>query len=311
MYTNTASITRSDHRLTQGIENADGTLAFVGPPVEIAPGILSPRVRGFYRLTEDAIRFTPVRVTDTQKPTITAPADITAGNDPRLASAVVATGSPAAEDNCTPDVPTSGRRSDGRALDAPYPVGETKITWTATDAAGNTATAEQSIKVVDIEAPELTVPNNFSINATSSRGAQVSFALRSWDNVGVTSVGCTPPSGSTLPIGNSQVSCTASDAAGNSTSASFGVFVIDAQGQMGNLIDYLIALGLPNGSNNPLLNELEQAFGNIGRDISCKKLGDFQRMLIKKSSDISPDAISYMTGEATRIMVVMECSKKK
>ena len=311
MYTNTVNITKMDHRLTQGIENADGTSAFVGPLVEIAPGILSPRVRGFYRLTEDAIRFTPVRVTDTQKPTITAPADITAGNDPRLASAVVATGSPAAEDNCTPDVPTSGKRSDGRALDAPYPVGETTITWTATDAAGNTATAEQSIKVEDREAPELTVPSNFSVNATSSSGAQVSYTLGSWDNVGVTSVGCTPPVGSTLPIGNSQVSCTASDAAGNSTSASFGVFVIDAQGQMGNLIEYLISLGLPNGSNNPLLNELQQAFGNIGRDISCKKLGDFQRMLIKKSSDIPSESIGYMTNEASRIMVVMECSRNK
>ena len=89
------------------------------------------------------------------------------------------------------------------------------------------------------------------------------------------------------------------------------MFVVDAQGQMSNLIEYLIALGLPNGSNNPLLNELEQAFGNIGRDISCKKLGDFQRMLIKKSSDIPSASIGYMTNEAGRIMVVMECSNKK
>jgi hypothetical protein len=297
--------------LTQGIENADGTLSFVGPPVEIAPGVLSPRVRGFYRLTEDAIRFTPVRVTDTQKPTITAPADVIADNDPRLASAVVATGSPVAEDNCTPEVPTSGKRSDGRALDYPYPVGVTKITWTATDAAGNTATAEQLITVLDKEAPELTVPNSFSINATSSSGAQVPYRLSSWDNVGVTSLTCAPPSGSTLPIGNNSVTCTAADAAGNSTVGTFGVFVIDAHGQMGNLIEYLISLGLPNGSNNPLLNELELAFGNITQDISCKKLSDFQRMLIKKSSDIPSESIAYMTGEASRIMVVMECSRKK
>jgi hypothetical protein len=310
MYTNTVNITKMDHRLTQGIENADGTADFRGPLVEIAPGLFSPRVKAVYRLTEDAIRFTPVRVTDTQKPTITAPADITANNDPRLASAVVATGSPVAEDNCTPDVPWSGKRSDGRALDAPYPVGETIITWTATDAAGNTATALQSIKVVDIEAPELTVPNSYSVNATSSSGAKVPYTLSSWDNVGVTSLTCEPPSGSTLPIGNNSVKCTAADAAGNSTVGTFGVFVIDANGQMSNLIEYLTGLGLPNGSNNPLLNELELAFGNIGQDISCKKLSDFQRMLIKKSSDIPSESVAYMTGEATRIMVVMECSKK-
>jgi hypothetical protein len=311
MYTNTVNITRFEHRLTQGIENADGTLSFAGPQVEIAPGIMSPRVKAVYKLSEDAIRFTPVRVTDTQKPTITAPADVVANNDPRLASAVVATGSPVAEDNCTPEVPTSGKRSDGRALDYPYPVGETKITWTATDAAGNTATAEQLITVLDKEAPELTVPSNFSVNATSSSGAKVPYTLSSWDNVGVTSLICEPPSGSTLTIGSNSVKCTAADAAGNSTVGTFGVFVIDAQGQMGNLIEYLIALDLPNGSNNPLLNELEQAFGNIGRDISCKKLGDFQKMLIKKSSDIPSESVAYMTNEAGRIMVVMECSKKK
>jgi len=311
MYTNTVNITRFEHRLTQGIENADGTLVFTGPAVEVAPGILSPRVKAVYRLTEDAIRFTPVRVTDTQKPTITAPADITANNDPRLASAVVAVGSPVAEDNCTPDVPRSGTRSDGRALDYPYPVGVTKITWTATDAAGNTATAEQLITVLDKEAPELTVPNSYSVNATSSSGAKVPYTLSSWDNVGVTSLTCEPPSGSTLPIGNNSVKCTAADAAGNSTVGTFGVFVVDAYGQMGNLIEYLIALDLPNGSNNPLLNELELAFGNIGQEISCKKLRDFQSMLIKKSRDIPSESIGYMTSEAGRIMVVMECSRNK
>jgi hypothetical protein len=311
IYTNTMSTTNPGARITQGIENFDGTLAAVGPDVVRPNGVVSPRVRAVYSLANDGLKFARPRAVDIEPPSITPPANVIAGNDPRLASALVATGSPVATDNCSPDVTISGKRSDGRALDAPYPVGETKITWTATDAAGNTATAEQSITVLDVEAPELTVPNNFSVNATSSSGAKVSYTLGSWDNVGVISVACTPPVGSTLPIGNNQVSCIASDAAGNSTSGSFGVFVIDAQGQMGNLIEYLISLGLPNGSNNPLLNELQQAFGNIGQDKACKKLSDFQSMLIKKSRDIHSEDIAYMTGEASRIMIVMECSRKK
>jgi len=311
IYTNTMSTSNPGARITQGIENSDGTLAAIGPDVVKPNGVVTPRVRAVFALANDGLKFARPRAVDIEAPSITPPANVIAGNDPRLASAVVATGSPVAADNCTPDVTTSGKRSDGRALDAPYPVGETKITWTATDAAGNSATAEQSITVVDVEAPELTVPNSLSLNATSPSGAKVSYTLGSWDNVGVISAACTPPVGSTLPIGSSQVSCTASDAAGNSTSRSFGVFVIDAQAQMGNLIEYLIALGLPNGSNNPLLNELEQAFGNVGQDKSCKKLGDFQKMLIKKSQDIPSESIGYMTNEAGRIMVVMDCSKKK
>jgi HYR domain-containing protein len=312
IYTNTMSTTNPGARITQGIENSDGTLASVGPNV-VNPlnGIVSPRVRAVYRLTNDAIRFSRPRTVDTEAPSITAPANVTAGNDPHLASAVVPTGSPVASDNCTEVVTTSGKRSDGLSLDAPYPVGDTKITWTATDAAGNSATAEQSIKVLDIEAPTIKVPNSFSTNATSPLGAQVSYALDAKDNVGVISLTCNPQVGSKLPIGNNQVTCTASDAAGNSVSGSFRVYVIDAQAQLGNLIEYLISLSLPNGINNPLLNELQQAYGDAGQDKSCKKLGDFLSMLIKKSSGIPNESVGYMSAEAGRIMVVMECSRKK
>src|SRR5205823_2117061 len=39
-----------------------------------------------------------------------------------------------------------------QALSAPYPQGTTTITWTATDAAGNTATATQTVTVKDVAA---------------------------------------------------------------------------------------------------------------------------------------------------------------
>jgi Secretion system C-terminal sorting domain len=46
-------------------------------------------------------------------------------------------------------------RSDGLLLTDSYPVGKTTITWTATDALGNTATATQMVTVNDTEAPML------------------------------------------------------------------------------------------------------------------------------------------------------------
>ncbi len=96
-----------------------------------------------------------VTVNDTENPVITCPANITVGNDPGLCSAIVNPGVATATDNCS-GVSVSGTRSDGRALNAPYPVGTTTITWKATDASNNMATCLQTITVNDVEPPVIT-----------------------------------------------------------------------------------------------------------------------------------------------------------
>ena len=310
MYTNTMSTTRIGARVTQGIENADGTIAYVGDSVLLANGMKTPRVRSVFRLTNDAIRFTPVKNLDTEAPSITAPANIEDfHNDPGLGSAVIANvGSPVASDNCALEGDPIGVRSDGAALDAPYPVGITTITWTARDASGNVATASQSIEVIDVEDPIITfVPANFSVNATSSLGAMVSYAFTAQDNVGVTSQSCVPELGSRLPIGLNEVTCSASDAAGHTVSRSFVVTVVDAPTQMMNLIEYVISRGMPNGMTNPLVNELQQAFADAANDHGCKKMNDFLAMVEVKGV---PGAwADYMFSEAQRIMTVMQCQE--
>ena len=74
-----------------------------------------------------------------------------------VASAVVALGSPIASDNCG-DPTISSVRSDGAAMDAPYPVGVTTVIWTATDAAGNKASVTQTVTVLDLEPPVFQIP---------------------------------------------------------------------------------------------------------------------------------------------------------
>ena len=51
--------------------------------------------------------------------------------------------------------------------DAPdtFPLGETVVTWTATDSSGNSATATQTISVVDTTAPELIIPENIIVDS--------------------------------------------------------------------------------------------------------------------------------------------------
>jgi hypothetical protein len=405
IYTNTLVITNSSQRITQGIENADGTAAAFDSVTNPVNGVTSPRVANFFSLTNDAVRFTPpqppvvtvprdttvptappatsgnsqalgispalgscvasfnpgvatatddgsvvslvavrsddptlaldapypkgvtkitwtatdndgmttsatqtVTVVDKENPWLAAPADVSAPNDPHLPSAVVAVGSAQAADNC-PDVKVANARSDGAAITAPFMVGVTTITWTATDASGNTTSASQSIKVRDVEAPSLTVPLNVTVPATSPSGAVVNYQLNASDNVAVTSLTCTKASGATFPIGTNSVTCTAADAAGNSTSGSFDVTVYDAPTEMHNLIQYVLSLGMPNGTTNPLVNQLEAAFGSSVSDnhVACVKMNDFIGMVSKKGRDIPSGSSAYMTSQAAQIMVVLSC----
>lgn len=248
-----------------------------------------------------------VTVSDKQKPSVTAPASVSTGNNPGLASAAVAVGSASAEDNC-PNVTVSGARSDGGALAAVYPVGMITITWTATDASGNSASATQTITVRDVEAPTISVPADFGVNATSPNGAVVTFAVTAADNVGVTALSCDHNSGTIFPTGYTSITCIASDAAGNSTSKTFGVEVVGAQQQMGDLIQYVLSLGLPNGTTNPLVNQLRAAVRDGSDPQACKKMNDFISMVFKKGGDISGASVMYMNTEAKRIEKVMGCS---
>ena len=310
IYTNQLSTTNTSHLITQGIENVDGTVANYDSVLNVVLNRQLPRVRNFFKLTNDAVRFSLISTRDEEKPSITAPSNVDVGNDPGLASAVVSVGSPVASDNCI-DVTVTSARSDGKAIDAPYPVGVTTITWTATDAAGNTASASQTVTVRDIEAPVwlADAESVIEVNATSTNGAVVNYDLHVIDNVGVTSVSCVPPSGSIFPIGSAMpVECTASDAAGNSSSHALSVSVFGAHDQIGNLIQDVEALGLPDGTAQPIVNQLLTAYEQTADgSAACKKVSDFLSMVQKKSSNISSSEVTYLTAEATRILNVMGC----
>jgi hypothetical protein len=308
IYTTSFNMTNIGHRMTQGIENGDGTLAEFATALTPA-GLVTPRVRGVFTLTNDALSFSPVRVRDEVPPSITAPADLTANNDPGLASAVVAVVAPEAADDCTP-VTVSGARSDGAAIDAPYPVGSTLIRWTAEDEAGNTASATQTVTVLDVEAPVFAsrALSSLTYNATSPSGAVVSYAVNATDNVGVTSLVCEPASGSLFPLGTHPVSCTASDAASNTSSTSFSVTVLSGHEQLPNLIEIVTGLNLPNGTAQVLLNQLKTAYSEPGSgEATCKKLADFILLVEKKGASIGDASEAEIIADAERIMDALGC----
>lgn len=249
-----------------------------------------------------------VTVSDKELPRISAPADVMAETSPGLASAMVSVSAPSAADNC-PNVSVKGVRNDGLALFNAYPVGVTRITWTATDGSLNSASAVQIVTVVDREAPVLNVPSNMSVNATSKSGAVVNYYYSASDNVGVVSQGCVASSGSLFAAGTSTVNCSAADAAGNHSSKSFTITVLGAHEQLGNLITLVSSLNLSNGLKQSLVSQLETAYRDPGSNaphVACNKMGDFVSQVERKSREIG-SAAATLIADAQRIMNVMGC----
>jgi uncharacterized repeat protein (TIGR01451 family) len=98
---------------------------------------------------------------------------------------------------------------------------------TGLQAATFSATASQPAPPADTQAPSVTAPANITVNGTSTSGVTVSYTTpTATDNSGSASVICRPASGSVFPVGTTSVTCTATDAAGNSASATFSVTVL-------------------------------------------------------------------------------------
>jgi large repetitive protein len=111
-----------------------------------------------------------------------------------------------------------------------FAVGDTRVTCSARDRAGNVARDSFTVSVRDHNPPVVTVPSAPVVeSADDGDGARVTFSATADDAVdGAVSVKCDPPSGSLFPLGDTRVSCTARDAAGNSSkTASFIVSVRD------------------------------------------------------------------------------------
>jgi hypothetical protein len=182
-----------------------------------------------------------VRVRDTTAPVISGvPADrtvVSPSGDP----IAVTYSAPTATDTVDGTVPVTCDPASG----SQFSLGETTVTCTATDAAGNPATASFKVTVVrDQTRPVISnVPADRTVAATSPAGAVVTYTnpTATDDQDGVVAVTCSPASGSTFPIGTTTVTCTTSDRAGNTATASFRVTVtkvpttLSAVGGLGSL----------------------------------------------------------------------------
>jgi len=162
-----------------------------------------------------------ITVNDTVAPTITAPANVTANTGAGATSCGTLVtdaqlGNATAADNAgSVSVARSGIPSGNI-----FPVGTTTVTYTATDDAGNSTQATQTVTVIDNTAPTVTAPAPTSVNAGLSGQATVPNVLASTsDNCGPVTLTQSPLAGTMVGAGTHTITITATDAAGNTRTA--------------------------------------------------------------------------------------------
>ena len=168
-----------------------------------------------------------------QNCSITCPANITKSNDPNQCGAVVTFAPTTSGGGC-------GTVSCSPASGSFFPKGTTTVTCSTT--AGPSCSF--TVTVNDTQPPAITCPANINIAAEATCppaiNKVVSFAATASDNCPGVNVVCSPPSGSTFPMGTTNVTCTAIDSSGNTAQCSFAVTVFSAclvdQSNPGNVV---------------------------------------------------------------------------
>jgi hypothetical protein len=165
-------------------------------------------------LTLDSIAVT---VTDQEAPIVTCSSNITISADSGMCYATnVNLGSTVGIDNCNLASLTNN-------ADDTLAVGTHLILWTATDASGNASTCQQTVTIVDTQAPSF---NSCPQDITICPGIITFQNPEASDNCGSTVTQVSgPTNGSSLTAGTYQVTFAATDASGNSDTCSFTITV--------------------------------------------------------------------------------------
>ncbi|MBR9920909.1 MAG: HYR domain-containing protein, partial [Bacteroidetes bacterium] len=221
---------------TVGMSSATGINDASGTYFEVGVTIIE------YTVTDEAgntatCAFT-VQVDDNEDPVfLNCPGDLTVNNDVDKCGANVIFSIPVATDNCGIDNVT---QTAGPVSGDYLEVGTHTITFVATDENGNTAECTFTIEVMDMQFPDILCPSSPQVFGTNGADCDydvsgTSLDATADDNCDVTSFThdyAAAPSNTTLdgasfPIGNTTVTWTALDAAGNTVTCSHTIVVED------------------------------------------------------------------------------------
>ena len=162
----------------------------------------------------------------------------------------------------------------------------------------------------DTTPPQITVPADVSVPATSPTGATVTYTATATDDTDPSpAVSCTPPPGSVLVIGMTTVVCHATDASGNSASANFTVRVSGAAEQLADLHTAVTGVGSGRALADKVGDAQRQLAGNHPKN-ACHKLDDFIHHVndqLKAKKITAPQAESFI-ARARNIKATLGCS---
>lgn len=168
-----------------------------------------------------------VYVYDGASPVLDLPDDITvAAEGP---DGTVVTFEATASDAVDGDLPVTCAPASGSR----FPIGVTTVECTATDSSLNPTTGTFTVTVEGDGGGgggQLTiqVPDDFSVEATSSAGAEVTFTVTaSGSDDPNPQISCDPVSGSVFALGTTTVLCSATDTFGDRAEGEFDVSVVD------------------------------------------------------------------------------------
>jgi hypothetical protein len=178
------------------------------------------------------------------------------------------------------------------------------------DAAGNKDTEGPIIVTIDrvpqtedTTAPVITVPDDITEEATGPVGTEVSFEeVSAQDDVdGPVDVSCNYNSGDTFPIGETVLTCTAEDAAGNRAEESFTIRVQDTTAPDVEITGAVDRSGreIPNGGRTPIpyIEITFEATDAVGIDeTECSLDG---QAFTPCTSPVSYDRLSRTTHQVT------------
>ncbi len=176
-----------------------------------------------------AIGSVTISQVDAINPTIICQADITmSASSP--AGAIVNYVTPVASDNCSATTTLTA----GFASGAVFPIGNTTVTYKATDASGNSAECSFNVNISGL-APSIVCPSE-AITATNEEGkceAAVSFAATETTGIPASTISYTEngnpvTSGSSFTVGTHTIEAIAINPVGRST-CSFTITVLDTQ----------------------------------------------------------------------------------
>jgi hypothetical protein len=224
---------------------------------------------------------------------------------------------PMASDVCSGVMLFNSYNGGGSLAGEFFPVGITPVTWTAVDGCDNVSTCTVDIVITDDEAPAIICPADIEIEATQPAGAIASYAPpAASDNCALAQVTCAPPSGAIFPIGTTDVTCTATDAAGNQEACTFTVTVLSPEQIIQAKIEEIAALHdagvLNRGQANALTRKLSRALVWIEygwTHPACNVLRAFiqQVQAFVRGGVLTPPQGQSLTGSVTNARNALGC----